>query len=76
MLIGRNPDTFLQIDSEQKELGARMVAEKDHNFDRNLTVSWDDPMVGAEAARKMSGLDFLKAIVAGEIPPPPISKRS
>ena len=51
-----------------------MAAEKDHSLDRNLTVTWDDPMVGAEAARKMSGLDFLKAIVAGEIPPPPISK--
>lgn len=51
-----------------------MAAERDHSFDRILTVTWDDPMVGAEAARKMSGLDFLKAILAGKIPPPPISK--
>jgi uncharacterized protein (TIGR00369 family) len=51
-----------------------MVEEKNRSSDRNLTVTWDDPMVGAEAARKMTGLDFLQAIVAGEIPPPPISK--
>ena len=51
-----------------------MAAEKDHSSHRNLTVTWDDPLIGAEAARKMSGLDFLQAIVAGEIPPPPISK--
>ena len=51
-----------------------MAVEKEHSSHRNLTVTWDDPMVGAEAARKMSGLDFLKAIVAGELPPPPISK--
>ena len=51
-----------------------MVAEQSHNSHRNLTVTWNDPMVGAEAARKMSGLDFLQAIIAGELPPPPISK--
>ena len=51
-----------------------MITEPGHNSNRNLIVTWDDPMVGAKAARTMSGLEFLRAIVAGEIPPPPISK--
>ena len=51
-----------------------MVTEQEHNSSRNIVVTWDDPMVGAKAARNMRGLDFLRAIVEGEIPPPPISK--
>jgi uncharacterized protein (TIGR00369 family) len=31
-------------------------------------------MVGANAARFMSGLDYLRAIETGEIPPPPIAQ--
>ena len=41
---------------------------------RKRTVSWNDPMVGAAAARNMSGMDYLRAIETGEIPPPPIAK--
>jgi hypothetical protein len=29
---------------------------------RNLAVSWQDPMALAQAARSMSGLDFLRAV--------------
>jgi uncharacterized protein (TIGR00369 family) len=39
---------------------------------RTRTVSWDDPMVGAKAAPAMSGLDYLRAMARGELPPPPI----
>jgi acyl-coenzyme A thioesterase PaaI-like protein len=37
-------------------------------------VMWDDPMPGAAAAREMGGLPFLRAILAGEQPPPPIGE--
>jgi uncharacterized protein (TIGR00369 family) len=37
-------------------------------------VTWDDPMPGAAAAREMGGLPFLRAILAGEQPPPPIGE--
>lgn len=37
------------------------------------TVEWYDPMLTAQAAMSMSGLDFLRAIAGGEVPPPPIS---
>jgi len=40
---------------------------------RTLTVDWEDPRVLVEAARGLSGLEFLQRIVAGELPPPPIA---
>jgi uncharacterized protein (TIGR00369 family) len=36
------------------------------------TLEWDDPGPLAAALPTMSGLDFLRAIVAGELPQPPI----
>jgi uncharacterized protein (TIGR00369 family) len=40
---------------------------------RTRTFQWDDPMVGAEAAKHLSGMDYLAAMLRGEIPRPPIS---
>ena len=39
---------------------------------RKRTFTWDDPLIGAEKAMTMNGLDYLKEIEAGIIPPPPI----
>ena len=41
---------------------------------RTRQVSWHDPMVTAKAGHDMAGLDFLKALVDGRIPPPPITE--
>lgn len=41
---------------------------------RALTVAWSDPHALAEAGRTMSGLEFLQALVAGRLPPPPIAQ--
>jgi uncharacterized protein (TIGR00369 family) len=40
---------------------------------RTRTIEWEDPTVGALRGREMSGLEYMRAIVAGEIPPPPIA---
>ena len=40
---------------------------------RTHTFSWEDPRALAEAARGLSGLEFLQKIVSGELPRPPIS---
>jgi uncharacterized protein (TIGR00369 family) len=37
------------------------------------TVEWYDPMITAAAVSRMSGLEFLRAIKDGELPPPPIA---
>jgi uncharacterized protein (TIGR00369 family) len=39
---------------------------------RTRTVTWQDPLISAAAARGMSGIDFLRAMVNGKLPPPPI----
>ena len=43
-------------------------------MERTRSFTWEDPQIGAEKARKMSGLDYLNAMDSGEIPPPPIIK--
>ncbi|CAN5369876.1 PaaI family thioesterase [soil metagenome] len=39
---------------------------------RTKTITWDDPMIGASAMTTMSGLDYMRALLAGDVPPPPI----
>jgi uncharacterized protein (TIGR00369 family) len=39
---------------------------------RTRTVTWQDPLLAAKIGATMSGLDFLRAIARGEVPPPPI----
>jgi uncharacterized protein (TIGR00369 family) len=40
---------------------------------RTRTVSWTDPSVGAAAAKNMSGIEYLRAVVRRELPSPPIA---
>jgi uncharacterized protein (TIGR00369 family) len=39
---------------------------------RTRTVTWQDPMLGATAGLSMSGLDYLRGMSRGELPPPPV----
>ena len=41
--------------------------------ERTRTVSWEDPAPGAEAAREMSGIEYLRAMMRGELPAPPMA---
>ena len=41
--------------------------------ERTVTVEWQDPRKLGEAARGLTGMEFLQKIVAGELPPPPIA---
>ena len=40
---------------------------------RTRTIRWEDPLATAARGREMSGLEFLEAIRAGLVPPPPIA---
>src|SRR3978361_120174 len=42
--------------------------------ERILTVTWEDPLIGAAQIKDMTGLEYLEAIRDGRIPPPPIAK--
>ena len=41
---------------------------------RTRTFTWEDPLVGARAARGMPGIDYLRAIERGEISVPPLMR--
>ncbi|HTR73638.1 MAG TPA: PaaI family thioesterase [Solirubrobacterales bacterium] len=40
---------------------------------RSRTLEWSDPVATAAAGAKMAGLDYMRALVAGELPAPPIA---
>ncbi len=40
---------------------------------RTRTITWEDPLPLEKAGRQMSGIAYLRAIQAGEFPPPPIA---
>jgi uncharacterized protein (TIGR00369 family) len=40
--------------------------------ERSRVVEWDDPLETAAGARGRTGLEFLQALAAGELPAPPI----
>ncbi len=41
---------------------------------RVRTVEWDDPLALAAAADGLTGLEFMRLVLAGERPPPPIAR--
>lgn len=45
----------------------KKIAERQH------MVTWEDPTAGVEAAAKMSGLEYLRAIARGELPTAPMA---
>ena len=40
---------------------------------RSRTIVWQDPVAAAGAGAALAGLDYMRAIAAGELPPPPIA---
>ncbi|UHC15648.1 PaaI family thioesterase [Methylobacterium currus] len=47
-------------------------AQKREHRVRERRVTWADPRALARAGQGLAGLDFLRALIAGEVPPPPI----
>lgn len=40
---------------------------------RSRTVTWEDPVAAFEQGRELPGIEYLRAIADGRIPPPPIA---
>jgi uncharacterized protein (TIGR00369 family) len=40
---------------------------------RSRTIEWQDPLASSAIGTEMAGLDYVRAIQSGEIPPPPIA---
>ncbi len=52
---------------------ALAFAESSPESSRNRTLVWQDPVPTAAAGATMTGIEYMQAIVAGEVPPPPIA---
>ena len=48
-------------------------AERSPETTRERLLTWQDPVPVAAAGAAMSGLEYVGAIAAGELPPPPIA---
>jgi uncharacterized protein (TIGR00369 family) len=48
-------------------------AERSPETTRSRTITWQDPAPVAGAGAEMSGIDYMRALAAGELPPPPIA---
>ena len=55
---------------EQKALE---FADASPETSRTRTVTWQDPVPTAAAGMEMAGLEYMQAVTAGELPPPPIA---
>jgi uncharacterized protein (TIGR00369 family) len=40
---------------------------------RSRTLAWEDPVATAAVGATMAGIDYMRAVVAGELPAPPIA---
>ena len=48
-------------------------AERSPETTRTRTITWQDPLSVAAAGAQMKGIDYMRALAAGELPPPPIA---
>jgi uncharacterized protein (TIGR00369 family) len=55
------------------EDAAQAWAERSPEITRRREVVWQDPMPSAAAGAELAGLDYMRALIAGKIPPPPIA---
>jgi len=52
---------------------AEAFAASSPETSRSRTLVWQDPVATAAAGATMTGLEYMTAIVGGELPPPPIA---
>ena len=52
---------------------ADAFAESTPETTRRREIAWQDPVPTAAAGARMRGLDYVRAVQSGEVPPPPIA---
>jgi uncharacterized protein (TIGR00369 family) len=52
---------------------AEAFAEQSPESSRSRTLVWQDPVPTAAAGATMTGMEYMSAVVRGEVPPPPIA---
>jgi uncharacterized protein (TIGR00369 family) len=64
-----NPEQTLET---ARTVAADLAAENPE-ISRELTLNWQDPMAMASKGMEMAGLDYMRAVMAKEVPPAPIA---
>lgn len=59
--------------SERAADAALAFAERSPETTSTRTITWQDPVPTAGAGARLAGLAYMRAIQAGELPPPPIA---
>lgn len=59
-------------DETARARAAELAVERPE-ISRSLTLDWQDPMASAAEGLKLAGLDYMKAVKDGAIPPAPIA---
>jgi uncharacterized protein (TIGR00369 family) len=65
--------TVEHADASAEHSSAGTVADSPASM-RSRTFSWQDPSATAAEGLKMAGLEYIRAMVSGELPPPPIAE--
>src|SRR6187200_3103431 len=52
---------------------AEAFAASSPESSRRRTLVWQDPVATAAAGATMTGMEYMRAVVTGEVPPPPIA---
>jgi hypothetical protein len=52
---------------------AEAFAASSPESSRSRTLVWQDPVPTAAAGATMSGMEYMTAVVTGQLPPPPIA---
>jgi uncharacterized protein (TIGR00369 family) len=52
---------------------AAAYAERSPEITRRRELVWQDPIPSAAAGATMSGIEYMRSVSAGEVPPPPIA---
>jgi uncharacterized protein (TIGR00369 family) len=69
--LGR-PRIQIVIGGYSREVDMTLSVAASDETARTRTFTWEDPLIGAHAATKLSGLDYLRAMANGELPGPPL----
>jgi uncharacterized protein (TIGR00369 family) len=52
---------------------AEVFADTAPHSTRTRTITWQDPIPTAAVGAEMAGIDYVRAVQSGELPPPPIA---
>ena len=72
-MSGEAPNAAHRAGAANAAEAAEAIAKENPEASRTRTLVWQDPLATAAAGATMTGIEYMRAIVAGDVPPPPIA---